>query len=64
MSQQSLDEKIFEEFMDNVSKKAILSDSSLKDLKRFVLKQRISEEDWSLLVDKDCFPSKKQGKEK
>jgi hypothetical protein len=64
MSQKTLDEKIFEEFMDNVSKKAILSDSSVKDLKKFIAKQNISEEDWALLVDKDCFPPKKEGNEK
>ncbi len=64
MSQKPLDEKIFEEFVSSVSKKAILSDASVKDLKKFITKQSISEEDWSLLVDKDCFPPQKDGKEK
>ena len=63
MSQQSLDEKIFEEFVDNVRKKNILSDASIKDMREFITKQNISAEDWSLLVDKDCFPPKKDGRE-
>lgn len=59
MSQQSLDEKIFEEFVANVGTKNILSGDSVKDLKKLISKQNVSEEDWGLLIDKDCFPPKK-----
>jgi len=60
MSQQALDEKIFEEFMANVSAKNILSGDSIKELKKFINKQNVSEEDWGFLADKACFPSSKK----
>jgi hypothetical protein len=59
MSDKTLDEKIFEEFVTNVRTKNILSKDSFEDLKKLISKQNISEEDWGLLVDKDCFPPKK-----
>jgi len=59
MSDKTLDEKIIEEFLAKIRAKNILSKDSFEDLERLISRQNISEEDWGLLVDKDCFPPEK-----
>ncbi|MFH1714588.1 MAG: hypothetical protein ABH857_00110 [Elusimicrobiota bacterium] len=56
MSQTDLDDKIFNEFIKAVISKNILSENSVIELKKFITKQNLSEEDWGLMIDKDCFP--------
>jgi len=56
----SFDENIFDEFAKVIENKKILSGDALNEFNMFFNKPKISEEDWGLLIDKECFPSKKK----
>jgi hypothetical protein len=58
----TLDEKIFDQFVNTVSGKQMLTNSRLPELKKFLSKELVSEEDWDLLVDKECFPKEQDKK--
>ncbi|MCA9406294.1 MAG: hypothetical protein KC684_07150 [Candidatus Omnitrophica bacterium] len=58
-----LDEEIFTEFTKSVKDKNILYDAVLTELNGFITKSKVAEEDWGLLIDKDCFPSKRDENE-
>lgn len=57
----SLDRKLFDEFLKSVMDKKILSGDRIDELKAFMSKHNVSAEDWDLLVDKECFPRESKG---
>jgi hypothetical protein len=58
----TLDDQIFNQFVKTVEDKKILTNSRLDELKKFLGKELVSEEDWNLLVDKECLPREKETK--
>jgi len=59
----TLDEKIFEDFLQVVESKKLLTGKNINELKAFLGKANVSAEDWELLVDKECFPAIKEQKD-
>ena len=51
-----LDKSIFDEFIQSVIDKKILSGDRSTELKTFLSKSTVSAQDWDLLIDKECFP--------
>lgn len=57
---ESLDNKIFETFIQAVDDKKLLTGKNIAELKGFINKTKVTTEDWDLLVDKECFPASKE----
>ena len=56
---QSLDEKIFTSFIQVIKDKRLLSDKHIEELQKIAARNKITADDWELLIEKECFPVNK-----